>query len=65
MKPYLAWVWRQLGIDRKGTPGDSMSIIGHVDGMDSLLCRGVTHHSRVRFTGLRFHFARYSLLVGT
>lgn len=65
MKHYLAWVWRQLGINRKGTPSDSMSIIGHVDGMDSLLCGGVTHHPHIRFTRLRFHFTRYYLLVGT
>lgn len=62
---YLAGVWRQLGVHREGTSRDSVSIVGHIDGMDSLLCGGVMHHLHVGFTRLRLHFTRHHLLVGT
>lgn len=61
---YFAWVWRQLGIHREGTSRDSVSVVGHIDGMDSLLCGGVPYHPHICFTRLRRHFARYHPLVG-
>lgn len=42
-----------------------MSVVGDVDGMDSLLFGGVTDQMDACFTGLRLHFTGYCPLAGT
>lgn len=62
---YLAWVWRQLGLHREGAPRNRVTIVGHVDAVDSLLRGGVTDQARISFGRLGLHIAGHHLLAGT
>lgn len=65
MSLYLAWIRRQLGLHGEGAPGDGVSVVRHVDGVQPLLCGGVADQADVCPAGLRLHFAGHRALTGT